>query len=166
MTPSGCPVTPGFPIRRSPDQSMFDCSPGHIAAYHVLRRLSTPRHPPCTLNSLTTLMRGCHRNAKPMPRHPTTYTYASQATYRRKSSPSRFGPSVAPSGQRPINRLEPMVVYTHTPCPAGIIVGRRKRPPVGFPAELCVRFFSCQKAWKNSPRRRRDANHRDEPCML
>ena len=54
--PSGCPVTPGFPIRRSPDQSSFDSSPRLIAACHVLHRLSTPRHPPCTLTSLTTLM--------------------------------------------------------------------------------------------------------------
>ncbi len=61
VTPSGCPVTPGFPIRRSPDQCVFDHSPGHIAAYHVLHRLSTPRHPPCTLSSLTTLMRGRQR---------------------------------------------------------------------------------------------------------
>ena len=59
VTPSGCPVTPGFPIRRSPDQSLFDSSPRHIAACHVLHRLSTPRHPPCTLSSLTTLMRDC-----------------------------------------------------------------------------------------------------------
>ena len=59
MTPSGCPVTPGFPIRKSPDQSLLDSSPRHIAAYHVLHRLSTPRHPPCTLSSLTTFMRGC-----------------------------------------------------------------------------------------------------------
>ena len=59
MTPSGCPVTPGFPIRTSPDQCSFDSSPGHFAAYHVLHRLSTPRHPPCTLSSLTTIMRGC-----------------------------------------------------------------------------------------------------------
>ncbi len=98
MAPSGCPVTPGFPIRKSPDQSMFDCSPGHIAAYHVLHRLSTPRHPPCTLNSLTTLMRGCHRHAEPTPRHPTTYTHAGQATYRRKTSPTRFNPSIAHVG--------------------------------------------------------------------
>jgi hypothetical protein len=28
MTPSGCPVTPGFPIRTSPDQCAFDHSPG------------------------------------------------------------------------------------------------------------------------------------------
>ncbi len=64
MTPSGCPVTPGFPIRKSPDQSSFDSSPGLIAAYHVLHRLSTPRHPPCTLSSLTTLIRGCQPKAR------------------------------------------------------------------------------------------------------
>lgn len=57
MTPSGCPVTPGFPIRTSPDHCAFDHSPELFAAYHVLLRLSTPRHPPCTLSSLTTLMR-------------------------------------------------------------------------------------------------------------
>ncbi len=69
VTPSGCPVTPGFPIRRSPDQSLLDSSPRHIAAYHVLHRLSTPRHPPRTLSSLTTLMRGCHAGAQSKAKH-------------------------------------------------------------------------------------------------
>jgi hypothetical protein len=59
VTPSPCGVTPGCPIRRSPDQSLFDGSPELIAAYHVLRRLSTPRHPPCTLSSLIAWMTGC-----------------------------------------------------------------------------------------------------------
>ena len=43
---------PGCPIRKSPDQSLFDGSPRHIAAYHVLHRLLTPRHPPYALNIL------------------------------------------------------------------------------------------------------------------
>jgi hypothetical protein len=43
----------GFPIQRSPDQSLFSGSPKLIAAYHVFHRLLTPRHPPYTLNSLT-----------------------------------------------------------------------------------------------------------------
>ena len=43
----------GFPIQRSPDQSLFSGSPKLIAAYHVFRRLLTPRHPPYTLSSLT-----------------------------------------------------------------------------------------------------------------
>ncbi len=59
VTPSGCPVTPGCPIRKSPDQSLFDGSPEHIAAYHVLHRLCTPRHPPYTLSSLITFMKHC-----------------------------------------------------------------------------------------------------------
>ena len=43
----------GFPIRRSPDQSLFSDSPGLIAASHVLRRLPAPRHPLHALSSLT-----------------------------------------------------------------------------------------------------------------
>ncbi len=68
VMPSACAVTPGFPIRRSPDLSLFDSSPRLIAAYHVLHRLSTPRHPPCTLSSLTTFMRGCPRRLRVLPR--------------------------------------------------------------------------------------------------
>ena len=48
----------GFPIRKSPDQSLFDSYPRLIAAYHVLLRLITPRHPPCTLSSLATFAVG------------------------------------------------------------------------------------------------------------
>jgi hypothetical protein len=43
----------GFPIRTSPDQSPLDGSPELIAAYHVLHRLLTPRHPPYAISSLT-----------------------------------------------------------------------------------------------------------------
>ena len=45
----------GFPIRRSRDQLVCS-SPGLIAAYHVLPRLSAPRHPPYTLSNLTALI--------------------------------------------------------------------------------------------------------------
>ena len=43
----------GFPIRTSPDQSLFSGSPKLFAAYHVLHRLPIPRHPPYALISLT-----------------------------------------------------------------------------------------------------------------
>ena len=43
-----------FLIQTSPDQRLFASFPGLIAGYHVFRRLSMPRHPPCTLSSLTT----------------------------------------------------------------------------------------------------------------
>ena len=41
---------PGCPIRRSSDITLVCSSPKLIAAYHVLLRLSDPRHPPCALN--------------------------------------------------------------------------------------------------------------------
>ena len=44
----------GYPIRRSPDQSLFGGSPRLIAAYHVLHRFLVPRYPSYSLNSLTT----------------------------------------------------------------------------------------------------------------
>ena len=47
----------GSPIRKSPDLSLFSGSPRLIAASHVLRRLLTPRHPPCALSSLTIILR-------------------------------------------------------------------------------------------------------------
>ena len=56
---AGLPA-PGFPIRKSPDQSLLSGSPKLIAASHVLHRLLAPRHPPCALSSLTTLRR-CHQ---------------------------------------------------------------------------------------------------------
>ena len=40
----------GCPIRKSADIMLVCSSPQLIAAYHVLHRLSEPRHPPCALN--------------------------------------------------------------------------------------------------------------------
>ena len=53
---------PGFPIRTSPDQSLFNGSPRLFAAYHVLHRLSLPRHPPYALCSLTIKNRNQSKN--------------------------------------------------------------------------------------------------------
>ena len=39
----------GWPIRKSRDIMLVCSSPWLIAAYHVLHRLSDPRHPPCAL---------------------------------------------------------------------------------------------------------------------
>ena len=41
--------TAGCPIRKSSDITLVCSSPKLIAAYHVLHRLSDPRHPPCAL---------------------------------------------------------------------------------------------------------------------
>ena len=43
----------GFPHSEISDQSSFASSPKLIAGYHVLRRLSSPRHPPHALIHLT-----------------------------------------------------------------------------------------------------------------
>ena len=40
----------GCPIRKPADITLVCSSPQLIAAYHVLHRLSDPRHPPCALN--------------------------------------------------------------------------------------------------------------------
>ena len=45
-----------FLIQTSPDQRSFASFPELIAGYHVFRRFSMPRHPPCTLKSLTTFI--------------------------------------------------------------------------------------------------------------
>ena len=45
----------GFPIQKSPDQSLFSNSPKLIAAFHVFHRFLTPRHPPFVLYSLATI---------------------------------------------------------------------------------------------------------------
>ncbi len=47
----------GFPIQKSPDQSLFSSSPRLIATFYVFHRLLTPRHPPFALSSLTTTTR-------------------------------------------------------------------------------------------------------------
>ena len=43
----------GFPHSEIPGSKPVCGSPRLIAAYHVLHRLSAPRHPPCALHSLT-----------------------------------------------------------------------------------------------------------------
>src|SRR3989337_3126734 len=47
----------GCPIRKSPGQRLSGGSPDLIAACHVLHRLLTPGHPPCSLVRLTTTQR-------------------------------------------------------------------------------------------------------------
>ena len=46
----------GFPHSEILGSKLVSSSPGLIAAVHVLHRLLTPRHPPCALSSLTTVM--------------------------------------------------------------------------------------------------------------
>ena len=43
-------------IRVSRDQRLLDSYPELFAVFHALHRLLTPRHPPCALSSLTTII--------------------------------------------------------------------------------------------------------------
>ena len=48
--------TAGFPHSDIPGSMDMCSSPGLFAAYHVFHRLSVPRHPPCALFRLTSLV--------------------------------------------------------------------------------------------------------------
>src|SRR5215510_5481122 len=52
MTPAG------FPHSEIPGSKPVCGSPRLIAAYHVLRRLLVPRHPPCALSNLAEILQG------------------------------------------------------------------------------------------------------------
>jgi hypothetical protein len=64
MTPAG------FPHSEIPGSKPVCGSPRLIAAYHVLHRLSAPRHPPCTLSSLTNLLNPILYPANPIASYP------------------------------------------------------------------------------------------------
>ncbi len=58
-----CPS--GFPHSDIPGSKPVCGSPRLIAAYHVLRRLLVPRHPPCALSNLAEIIQGarlCRQN--------------------------------------------------------------------------------------------------------
>src|SRR3990170_1535727 len=84
---------PGFPIRKSPDQSLLSGSPRLIAAGHVLHRLSAPRHPPCSLSSFTATPRA------------SSHTYSQllpNPNCQRPAFPARRNARREPEGTSPI----------------------------------------------------------------
>ena len=60
---------PGCPIRKSSDITLVCSSPKLIAAYHVLHRLSDPRHPPCALNCFKKFRTRINLNCSLLPDH-------------------------------------------------------------------------------------------------
>jgi hypothetical protein len=90
-----CEHPPGFPIRTPPDQRSFASSPELFAGCRVLRRLSMPRHPPYTLNRLTTFID--HRLTSP----PKTRTKNTKGRVRRATT--RLAEKV-PDDTRPTER--------------------------------------------------------------
>jgi hypothetical protein len=63
-----CPA--GLPHSEIPGSKPVCGSPRLIAAYHVLHRLSAPRHPPCTLSSLTNTLNPLLYPANPIASYP------------------------------------------------------------------------------------------------
>ena len=146
ITPSACTVTLGCPIRTSPDQGPFDGSPELFAAYHVLLRLSTPRHPPCALSSLTTFMRCCHLMAGTRPatphRAPTSLSSSGLPALNHTRRPMR-GASGARGRQS---------VIAVSPEPHHASPGPRPKSRARRSAST---LFACQRAGATLPGRRR-----------
>ena len=65
MIRDGCPPGSGYPIRESWDQHLVGSYPRLIAASYALHRLPAPRHPPCALSNLTTLILASLASARP-----------------------------------------------------------------------------------------------------
>jgi hypothetical protein len=120
----------GFPIRRSPDQSLVDGSPRLIAATHVLHRLSAPRHPPHALSSLVTRS-SFSRNAAvwcgSRPRSRSTSTWTRACSRMRYSISKLSVPSFVCGFQRAsranclekiveLNGIEPMTSCLQSRC--------------------------------------------------
>ena len=118
----------GFPIRKSPGQSLLGGSPELIAACHVLHRLLTPGHPPCALVRLTTTQRmkefrTAHSESVVKERERNASRPDQKTCARLRSSrphqPRRFG---AASGHLPperrkvveVNGIEPMASWLQT----------------------------------------------------
>ena len=90
-------------IRGSRDQRLFDSSPGLIAVFHALHRLSTPRHPPYALSSLATWIersRNCLYGTPSISKLPTLASA-------RTANALAAGPCLVRSAQRCHQRSQP-----------------------------------------------------------
>ena len=107
----------GFPIRKSPGQSLLGGSPELIAACHVLHRLLTPGHPPCALVRLTTTQRmkefrTAHSESVVKERERKISRSIDQNCFR----PDRVNGILTPFGRRmvEVNGIEPMASWLQT----------------------------------------------------
>src|SRR5687768_7076676 len=95
-------------IRRSRDQRSFVNSPELFADFHVLHRLLTPRHPPCALSSLTTLIQSSPRHNRLLAKPPVRQKpqipaddYWIHSNPRPKSKAAQTQVTIDPSGPPP-----------------------------------------------------------------
>ena len=90
----------GFPIRTSPDRSLFASSPTLFAGYHVLHRLLPPRHPPYALIHLTIQPQGVSRSYLQLITH-----INANATFSREISKNKLSLENLASNQKRIFRI-------------------------------------------------------------
>ncbi len=140
---------PGFPIRKSPDQSLLSGSPKLIAASHALHRLLAPRHSPCALNSLTNMQElscactrrlpvhtkfSCQRSSGTIPRSPNWLPRAPKMhDWTLELANSRITATNGADGHRTHDpRLAKPVLsqlsYSPTRCNASMGLGRIELP--------------------------------------
>ncbi len=106
---------PRFRIQKSPDQRSFASFPELIAGYHVFRRLSMPRHPPCTLSSLTTITD--HRPTS-LGKTPDVRTAGNGSDHDEIASAALWGATaIVPSRQKGARRLPAKTEKTLSPPP-------------------------------------------------
>ena len=111
----------GFPIRKSPDHSLFIDSPRHIADYNVLHRFLVPRHPPCALKNLKITDTRCSR--------PLCNSQTTRHTPTNPPQPHRTltGPHVQSFVAGPSVPAKPQ--NTHDACPENPTTRQSHPPP-------------------------------------
>ena len=102
----------GFPIRKSPGQSLLGGSPELIAAFHVLHRLLKPGHPPCALIRLTTTQRMKEKNERIQNRFSKNRRKLRAYDWKNWKFPNK--PSTVSRRMVEVNGIEPMASWLQT----------------------------------------------------
>ena len=138
----------GFPHSEIPGSKPACGSPRLIAACHVLHRLSSPRHPPCTLKSLTKLECLTNRRILSLQIYLQTYKFDSVVNEHRLQDHwdpllrvSRSGASrhSKPTSRKPCRPSNPRAVpggadrdRTDDPLVANQVLSQLSYSPVSF----------------------------------
>lgn len=124
-------------IRGSRDHRLFDSSPGLIAVFHALHRLSTPRHPPYALRSLATCIKRSHLPAgrrypsslrSPPAEHVIWITRSAVASYARHQMPPKITTELSKNKTRSDNLMSSL-----RGKPTGVALCFQTTSPVRLP---------------------------------
>ena len=155
-----------FLIQRSWDQRPFAGFPRLIAGYRVFRRLSMPRHPPCTLSSLTAVTDHRHTLRQGLPKGHTHEPAGNGSGLSKIADsparpPFRGARSRYPLAKKVLDDSPAKTEKTLSPPPAGPAAGNQmpgrrsihftKPPPPGdnrpqrLPKPSVEPLFTCQR---------------------